>query len=610
MKTITVFVLLTISFSLYAQVSRIEPPHWWTGMKDPHLQLMVYGKDVGMTSPKIQSKAIRITGYNSPQNKDYLFINVEIKKNTRPGSFEILLLKNDETVASIPYTLYQKSQGTDRGYDASDIIYLITPDRFANGDVSNDNITGMEDGLNRNDPLGRHGGDIDGIRQHLDYIRNLGMTAIWLNPVLENNMPRHSYHGYATTDFYSVDPRFGTNESYKALCEEASAMGIKVIMDMIVNHCGSNHWWMPSPPTDDWINYFNKPYVQTNHRKTLSMDPYAAPPDVAQLTDGWFVRSMPDLNVRNPYLQQYLIQNAIWWIEYAGLAGIRMDTYLYPDEDFMSAWAGRIMQEYPDFNISGEVWHDNPAVVSYWQQGKNNTNQYQSNLRSLFDFPIQSALVKALNAKENWDSGWVVLYEMLAQDHQYPDPNNLVVFADNHDMSRIYTQLGEDMDKFKMAIAYIMTVRGIPQLYYGTELLMTNPGTDNHGVIRADFPGGWNGDEVNAFLGNQLNEQQQEAMHFIMRLAAWRKNEQVIHQGKTMHFIPQDGVYVYFRYDQQKKIMVILNKNEKTTTLSMDRFADILDGKTTGENILTGYTVSLTGEMTLTGPGPLIIDIR
>ena len=326
------------------------------------------------------------------------------------------------------------------GYNSSDVIYLIMPDRFANGNPSNDNLDGQLETANRFDPLGRHGGDIDGITQHLDYFSQLGVTALWLNPVQENNMPRHSYHGYAITDFYKIDPRLGTNQSYQNFCKQASAKGIKVIMDMVANHCGLYHQWLTSPPHNEWINNYNKPYTETNHGKYILSDPYASDEDKEVLTQGWFVRTMPDLNTKDPFLAQYLVQNAIWWIEYAGLAGIRMDTYLYPDELFMSEWSRRIMEEYPNINLAGEVWHDNPAVVSYWQKGKTNANGYVSHLPGVFDFPLQDGLRKALMSERG---GWLNIYDVLAQDFQYPDPKNLVVFADNHDMSRIFTQLDE-----------------------------------------------------------------------------------------------------------------------------------------------------------------------
>ena len=615
MKSKTGFILVIIIFLaplLYSQsVERVEPPHWWTGMKDQSLRIMVYGKNVGNLRPSIKYKGLKLVKTTSPENQNYLFIDLTISPACKPGTVPIRLSDGNEEII-INYPLQKRTTGSAlrEGFNTSDVIYLITPDRFANGDPGNDNIAGMEDKADRNENFGRHGGDIEGMRQHLDYISSMGFTSIWPNPILENDMPRHSYHGYAITDFYKVDPRMGTNETYKTFCEEASQRDIKVIMDMVVNHCGLSHWWMEDLPAKDWINYNNTSYVQTNHRKTTPSDPYVAIQDEDIMTKGWFVKTMPDINTTNPLAATYMIQNSIWWIEYAGLSGIRMDTYLYPDENFMSEWSRRIMNEYPEFNIAGEVWYDNPAIVSYWQKGKKNHNGYISWLPSLFDFPIQSALSRSLNMKDSWEDDWMPLYEMLAQDFQYADPQNLVVFADNHDMSRIYTQANEDFAKYKLALAYILTLRGIPQIYYGTEILMSNKGTDSHGVIRSDFPGGWKGDQVNAFEVRGLTPIQMEARTFLNNILDWRKDADVIHHGKTIHFVPQNGVYVYFRYNDHKKVMVLLNKNENPVTLQLVRFQSMLTGKSKkGIDIITGQEVLLEFQLDLKQAGPMIIEL-
>ena len=426
-------------------------------MKDHNLQIMVYGQHIGKLNAHIHYKGVKLISTSCPENENYLFINLDISQKAKAGVIPIELSDNNQVIIRFDYPLLERENGSAerQGFNTSDVIYLITPDRFANGDPSNDLVEGYSETPNRNDKNGRHGGDIEGIKQHLDYISDMGFTAVWLNPVLENNMPKYSYHGYAITDFYKVDPRMGSNESYKSFCHEASEKGIKVIMDMVINHCGLEHWWMKDPPTTDWINNYQKPYIGTSHRKTIQMDPYAAPEDHDVFTKGWFVRTMPDLNPENQFMGKYLIQNSIWWIEYAGLGGIRMDTYVYPDEDYMTKWSETIMNEYPNFNVTGEVWHTNPAIVAHWQRGKVNSNGYISYLPSLFDFPVQNALRNALMSSDKGDSGWAILYEMLAQDFQYADPQQLVVFPDNHDMNRIYTQLGEDFAKFKLAIAFI-----------------------------------------------------------------------------------------------------------------------------------------------------------
>ncbi|MDQ3017012.1 MAG: glycoside hydrolase family 13 protein [Bacteroidota bacterium] len=595
-------------------IEKIEPPNWWAGMQNNTLQLMVYGKEIGELEIEIKHTQAKLLKTTCPGNKDYIFIDIEFKKKIVPGSIPITFLNKGKEVTTINYLILdrEKNSSMREGFASNDIIYLITPDRFVNADPSNDNVKGMADTLNRKDPWGRHGGDIDGIQQHLGYIKDMGFSALWLNPVLENNMPIHSYHGYAITDFYKVDPRFGTNESFRALNQQSNELGIKPIMDMVANHCGLYHHWISSPPTEDWINYYHQPYQQTNHRKSLSIDPYAASIDKEQLIEGWFVPTMPDLNTKNSYVQKYLIQNSVWWIEYAHLRGIRMDTYLYPDETFMSDWAKTIMSEYPRFNISGEVWHDNPTIVSYWQKGKLNANGYRSNLPSLFDFPTQDALRSALTSPEKWNSGWIELYDILAEDNAYPDPNNLVVFADNHDMSRIYAQVGEDYASYAMAIAYILSIRGIPQIYYGTEMLLANKGNDDqqHGVIRADFPGGWSGDPVNLFVSGERTPLQQKAYNLIHDLNLWRRNNKAITEGKTSHYVPEKGVYVFFRYTDDNKVMVILNKNRESVSLSMDRFSAMQLGATHGREIITGKEINLTGILKLDEAGPLVIEIR
>lgn len=599
--------LVTVS---QADIS-IEPPFWWTGMADPHLQLMVKGDDIGGYQANIEDPAVKLQSATCPGSPNYLFLNLFIPKDCPPGSLTISLKNKEGKTLQFEYSLLDRMQGSSerQGFNTSDVVYLVTPDRFVNGSVSNDNITGLADASDRSEPLGRHGGDLEGVIKHLDYISDMGFTALWLNPVQENAMPRHSYHGYAITDFYKIDPRLGTNESYRLLCKQANDHGIKMIMDLVVNHCGLHHPWLKDLPTEDWINYSGQEFQQTNHRKTIPFDPYAAEADKKILYDGWFVRTMPDLNVRNPYLATYLIQNSIWWIEYAGLSGIRMDTYPYPDKEFMRKWSERIMQEYPHLNIVGEVWHDDVLTTAYWQQGKQNTDGYISHLPSLFDFPIHSAMIKSLNAKGGWEDSWMPLYETMAKDAVYANPFNMMVFADNHDMSRIFTQVDEDYDSYMMAMTYILTIRGIPQIFYGTEILMRNPGTDNHGVIRSDFPGGWEGDTINAFTGNGLSIQAAGAQQFLKKLLRWRGGSKTIHYGNTLHFTPANNVYVYFRYDQDQLIMIILNKNESPVTLSLERFREILPKGVIGMNVLTGKETTLEDRFELAGPGPVILEI-
>lgn len=618
MKQIKIFWVVFLGvfcFSAVAQsqsvIDRLEPPFWWVGFKESRLQLLVHGPEISGYTPDITFPGVSITKVMRVKSPNYLFIDMMIAPDTKAGEFNIIFrdASGGEIVYGYELKARDKNSASRQGFNSSDAIYLITPDRFANGNEKNDSIDGMEDKLDRALKGGRHGGDIQGISDHLDYISDMGFTAIWLNPVLENAQPAYSYHGYATTDFYKVDPRFGSNEEFRLMVEKARARGIGFIMDMIANHSGSEHWWMKDLPGDDWIN-FGGEYVNTNHRRTTIQDIYSSEIDKKMLSDGWFVKTMPDLNQKNPMMAEYLIQNAVWWIEYSGLTGIRMDTYPYSDMHFMTEWTRRIMQEYPAFNIVGEEWSNNPQVVSYWQRGKVNKNGYISYLPSLMDFPLNETLVKALTAKEEWGKGLIDIYKMLANDVLYPDPSNLVIFPDNHDMSRIFTQLNEDEDLFRMAMVFNLTMRGIPQIYYGTEILMSNPGTDDHGIIRSDFPGGWAGDAVNAFTGEGLKPAQRQAQDFMRKLLNWRKGKEIIHNGKLMHYVPEDGVYVYFRYDDTDKVMVIFNKNDQDTRLSLARFSEMLAGAGVGQDVLSGDRLELSAGIKLAPRSVMVLEIE
>ncbi len=598
---------------------RLEPPNWWVGMKNNNLQLLAYGANISNLRPKFISDQIKVLKVNKVENPNYLFIDIEISDDVNPGIYKIDFLDNKNVVLSHDYILRERIQGSaDRkGFQSSDVLYLITPDRFANANPSNDNMPGYEDTLNRADKDGRHGGDIQGIAEHLDYVKEMGFTSIWLNPILENNQPKYSYHGYAITDFYKVDERYGSNQEYIALSKKAKDMGVGMIMDMIVNHCGHKHWWMDDLPSSDWINYIDiyqktNTSFKTNHTKATIQDPYVADTDLDGFIHGWFSDQMPDLNVMNSFLARYLIQNSIWWVETADLQGIRMDTYPYPDKEFMTQWTCEVMDEYPNFNVVGEEWHVDPAIVSFWQKGKVNSNGYTSCLPSLMDFPIQKDLVVSLNADENrWNSGWSDIYETLALDFLYPDPFNLVVFPDNHDMSRIYTQVKEDYNLFKLAISYYSTVRGIPQFYYGTEILMSNPNSDAHGEIRGDFPGGWKGDEVNAFTGKGLNDQQKEAQNFVKTILNWRKNSDAVHNGRLMHFAPaKNSIYVLFRYTNTDKVMTILSKNKEDVKLDLSYYSQMLNGNEKGKEIITNQKIDLSMGLIVPAMSSMIIDFE
>jgi len=611
-KTLSIILFLaTIRVNSFAQIDRVEPPNWWAGMKNPKLQLMIHGDEIAGSSVEIEYDGVNVRSASSLDSRNYLFVDLELEKDIQPGAFSINLIKCDGSIVSLDYSILDREPGSAmrEGFNNSDAIYMAMPDRFANGDQSNDIVPGMRESvIDRNNRTGRHGGDLRGIMDHLDYIIHLGFTTLWLNPVLENDMDSVSYHGYSTTDYYKVDPRFGTNEQYRDLCILARENGMKVIMDMVFNHIGIRHWWMKDPPAADWINFYPD-YVKCNHRRTVNQDPHAAEIDRQLMVEGWFDATMPDLNGTNPFLATYLIQNSIWWIEYAGLAGIRMDTYPYPDKNLMAEWNRRVLNEYPHFNITGEEWSPDPGLLSYWQLGKQNVDGYQGNLPSLLDFPVQIALSKSLMTPDGWDSGWLKLYETLASDFEYPDPYNLVIFPDNHDMSRFYMQVGMNEELYKLGIIFILTTRGIPQIFYGSEILMTHPG-DQHGDIRKDFPGGWPGDPVNAFTGKGLTKDQLEMQQFFKNLLFYRQNNPVLQSGKLIHYAPEKGTYVYGRYNAEKRVMVILNKSEMPMTLDMERFSELTANCRTGTDILSGRTFSLDSELKINGLTGYILELH
>lgn len=604
-----------LQYTSAAQINHVEPLNWWVGMKNPNLQLLVNGVNIGETTPVISYPGVTIKKINKADSKNYLFIDLHITKNTRPGSFVIKFNKGSKAVYSYNYTLLprQNDAAAIKGFNSSDVIYLITPDRFANGNYNNDVIEGMrENKINRGFDGGRHGGDIRGIINNLDYIKEMGFTAIWPQPLLENDMAAYSYHGYSITNHYKVDPRFGTLEEYKELSVKARQKGIKLIFDGVINHTGSNYWWMNDLPFQNWLN-FQDSAQPSNHRRTVNQDLYASEYDRNLMLKGWFDKTMPDMNGKNSFMATYLIQNSIWWIETLQLGGIRQDTYCYSDKNFSKNWSCTVMKEYPNFNIVGEEWSYNPMITSYWQKGKVNQDGYTSCLKSVMDFSMQAALINALKEPDvtGFSKGFTLLYESLANDFIYPDPDNILVMADNHDMDRVFTQLGKDAALTKMALTYLLTIRGIPQIYYGTEILMDNsshPG--NHGVIRSDFPGGWKDDTVNGFTGTGLTDEQLKMKDYLKQLLNWRKLNPVIAEGKTMHFAPFNGVYVFFRYNKDKMIMVLLNNNTKRMMVDTNRFAELLYNKTSAVDIITKETFDIKSKLAISPKSAVVLEVN
>ncbi|PKQ64034.1 alpha-amlyase [Labilibaculum manganireducens] len=617
MRTFLISLLMVsfFSFSSFAEkvkIERVEPMFWWVDMKNPNLQLLVHGENISKYDVSMNYPGVTIERMIKTDKPNYLFVNLLIKKGTKAGSFDLVFSEKGKKKASYSYELKARKENSAsrKGYDASDVVYLIMPDRFANGDPKNDSVEGMKDKLDRENPDGRHGGDIQGIIDHLDYLQELGVTAIWNTPLMEDNEPTTSYHNYAISDYYKIDARYGSNEDYARLSAEAKKRGIKIIMDVVTNHCASAHWWMNDLPSGDWVHVFPE-YTQSNHRKSTTNDPYVSKVDYEKNFDGWFARSMPDLNQKNDLLINYFIQNTIWWIEYADLGGIRVDTYPYNDKDAMAVYSGTIMKEYPNLNIVGETWLSSPAEIAYWQKDAVNHDGYNSNLPCVMDFSLFEAMTKAFNENEGWNTGLVRLYNSLAFDYLYPHTDNLFIFAENHDTDHIMSVLGGDIQKYKNLMTFLLTTRGIPQIYVGTEILLEGKKSDGDGKMRVDFPGGWEGDAKNAFTAEGRTAKENEAFNFLKKLLNWRKQNPVIHTGKLMHYVPENDTYVYFRSNAEKTIMVVINRNKNAQELNLKRFAESLGAFTSGKDVISEKEFDLSkGSISLAPNTSIILELK
>lgn len=588
-------------------IKRIEPAFWWTGLQQKEIQLLVYGTEISGANVEINYPGVVISKIEQVENPNYQFIYLKLDENVKPGVVTINF-KEGKLKKTIPFELKSRSKTTYKGFNASDAIYLITPDRFANGNTANDSIKSLYQGVNRNKPFSRHGGDIQGIINQLDYIQNLGMTALWINPLTENNQPEFSYHGYAITDFYKVDARFGSNEDFKKLTDLCHQRNMKMIIDLVFNHCGNEHWFIKDLPEKNWIHQFDT-FTQSNYRLATTADPHASQFDKEKMEKGWFDRHMPDLNQENPRLATYLIQNTIWWIEYLGLDGIRVDTHPYPEKNFMSRWTKTIMDQYPDFNIVGEVWEEHVLLTSYYQTNATNTDGYQGYLPSITDFPLCFAINTGLMQNDGWAEGMAKIYYALAQDFAYTQPNNNVIFLDNHDITRFATNMKGDIAKQKMGFALLATLRGIPQVYYGMEIGMLGSG-DNHGTLRADFPGGWKEDKRNAFAQTGRTQEENELVNYLSKVFTWRKNANAIHNGKLMHFVPENGTYVYFRYTDTESVMVVTNNTTQEKTLALDRFKERVSGYQLGKEVVSEKTFNLNQSITIPANTTYIIELK
>jgi neopullulanase len=604
--------LLLISTSTFAQVDRIEPPFWWSDMAHSDVQVMFYGKNIAQNEVSVSNEII-IKNIQKTENPNYVFVTIDTK-NTTTKDF-VFTFKNKNKSFTQNYSLKtRKANSRNRkSFDSSDLIYLIMPDRFANGNLNNDNTNETIEKANRSNKDGRHGGDIEGIIKNLDYIKDLGATAVWPTPLCEDNDEKGSYHTYGQSDVYKIDSRFGTNEDYLRLSAELHKRNMKNIMDYVTNHWGYKHWMMDDLPTYDWIHQFPG-YKQTNYRMNTQFDTNASQDDIKMYTDGWFVKSMPDLNQSNPLVLNYLIQNAIWWIEYADLDGFRVDTYPYGDKNGVAQWTKAITDEYPNFNIVGEVWYHNPAQNAYWQKDSKigAIESFNSYLPSVMDFTLQE-IINGGVFNENqiaWDKGLVKIYSNFTSDFMYPNINNLLVFVENHDTDRFNEISKNDFDQYKMAMTLIATIRGIPQIYYGSEIGMSGSKSVGDGDIRRDFPGGWNGDTQNAFTKSGRTEEQQKYHYFTSKLFNWRKSKEVIHTGKTTHYAPENNVYIYFRHNEKESVMVVINNSTETKTFATNRFQENIQNYTSGNDFITDKSVDLKKDIMIEGKSVLILELK
>lgn len=614
MKKSILFIFLSILTS--AQIQRVEPTFWWKGMKNPELQILVYGKNIANQSIEL-SNGVQIKDVKKVENPNYVFITINTDEVNVP-KFKINLKDGKRLVNSYDYELRQRNPNSANreSYTSKDVMYLIMPDRFANGNPANDSSKNLIEKSDRNNPNGRHGGDLRGIINNLDYIQNLGATAVWLTPVCEDNEPRTTYHGYAQTDLYKIDERYGTNEEYRELSQKLNQRNMKLVMDYVTNHWGVSHWMIQDLPEKSWIHWFDdgeKGFKRSNYKTTSQMDPNVSEMDRKLALDGWFDTSMPDMNQSNPLVLKYLTQNSIWWIEYAELGGFRVDTYPYNDKEAMAKWAKSITDEYPNFNIVGETWMYSPADISFWQKNSKvgEILNYNSNLPSVMDFTLFSEMPKAFSEEAGWDKGLIKLYNVFTQDYLYPDLKNMLVFFENHDTERWNEIFNSDPKTYQLALTLISTVRGIPQIYYGSEIGMRGSKPKGGDAdIRRDFPGGWKGDAQNAFLSR--TDEQKSYYDFTAKLLNWRKGKDVIHNGKTMHFIPENNVYVYFRYDHSEKVMVVLNSSEKEQTLDLSRFSEMLQGISTGKEVITGkeFSVSPQNKLRVEAKSSIILELE
>ena len=599
MKYKLIGLLILWNISIFSQeIEKIEPPFWYANMKNTELQILCYGENISSYSVALsKGKLIQV---RKTENPNYLFILMDTK-GIDASFFTISFLNENNKRIEKLYELKKRKKNSHlrKGFDSSDVLYLIMPDRFANGNEQNDSCKEMVESVNRKLAGGRHGGDIEGIINHIDYLKGLGVTTLWSTPLLEDNEPVYSYHTYAQSNFYKIDPRYGTNEDYQELAKKLHINNMKLVMDYVTNHWGSKHWMIKDLPTKDWIHFWDntaKGFKRSNYRMTTQFGSNASEQDKKACVNGWFDTTMPDINQRNSLVLRYITQNAIWWIEYADLDGLRVDTYSYNDKEAIAKWTQSIMEEYPNFNIVGEVWMHNQAQISYWQKDSKigAIESFNSNLPSVMDFTLHDAILKMFDENENWywDKGLIRAYENFVNDYLYPNSNNMLVFAGNHDTNRINDIYRGDIAKYKLIITLIASIRGIPQLYYGDEIgMLGNRDKNGDGDIRKDFPGGWKTDNLNAFKEDERTQKQSKYFNFTKKVLNWRQHNKVIHYGRTKQFIPVNNVYVYFRYTDEEMVMIVINNSKTTQKLDLLRFNEMLKSVNTGIDIISNTTI-------------------
>ncbi|SOE23609.1 Glycosidase [Spirosomataceae bacterium TFI 002] len=610
-----IFLVLCTHFSKAQIVEKVAPTNWWVGMKNPKLQVLLYGKNIASKALNLQKyKGVKLLKVNKVENLNYLFVDLEISKKAKPGKLRFLF---DKQIV-YEFELMARDGWQPAPMTQADLVYLLMPDRFSNGDPSNDKFRNMADTVSdRTNPWARHGGDLQGVINHLNYFNELGVTSLWLNPVIENDQSmtdeggnmRSAYHGYGFTDHYKVDARFGGNAKYKELIGKAHSKELKIIQDAVYNHVGINHWTLKDMPMKDWLNQWDT-YTGTNFKDQAIIDPHASQYDRNLTQNGWFMPFLPDLNQNNSYVANYLIQHALWTVEYFKIDAWRIDTYFYNDLPFMNKCNAAILAEYPQMHIFGESWVNSVANQAYFMENNINTG-FKCNLPGNVDFQVYFAINAALNEKFGWNEGVSKLYQTLALDYLYKDPNKLVTFVDNHDLDRYFSVIGEDMRKFKLGLTWLMTMRGIPQLYYGTEILMKNFKNPTDAEVRKDFPGGWDEDKVNKFTSEGRTEEEQNVFAFVQKLAKFRKNSKAIAKGEFTQFMPfDDGIYAYFRHYGDEVVMVVSNTSEKSQTIETARFAEMLKGKTSGKEIISGKEITDLSKLTIEPYAALLIELK